>query len=529
MSNSTPDIFNNEINSSQNDSRGINAVAMSRINLGINGLGILTGGKNKVNMTGQNVNDIYVNNSTFNIHSGYNEFNLNSTGSFHLSGTFTQSLASEYPTIYAKNNCFKFSNINNAAIHSVFWENSNNTHVSFYLTPYSCERIIDVEVASVTDLGNGFKDTIKKAIDIESEISSNEQNMYDSLSYDLRTLEFQDASVTSKTLISQYADSANANELVLDAVTKLYSSEISLNQENNNNIVQLITFYETIILNHPDNAELITKIFYYLQKCKVILEDYSSSINGFQQIINTDPYSYEALIASWDLDATRLLDSAHGNGGGENNIELTEEVLKKKYLGDDPNDKYDTKKFSKEDRKLLRENIYKSYETTSKITVESFKNLEKKISDGEATKFEKKAYENRKVLKELAKPKNPRTIEEHLNNINNDVNKVLGIGIESIDNNKAVNLNPFEYNLSQNYPNPFNPVTNLEFQIPNSGLVSLKVYDLLGKEVANIVNENLNSGIYRYKFDGSNFASGVYFYKLTVGDFTAVKRMVLVK
>lgn len=101
MSNSTPDIFNNEIYSNQSDSRGISAVAMSRINLGVDGQGNLTGGKNKINLTGQNANDIYVKNSTFNIHGGYNEFNLNSTGSFHLSGTFTQSLERDYPIIYA--------------------------------------------------------------------------------------------------------------------------------------------------------------------------------------------------------------------------------------------------------------------------------------------------------------------------------------------------------------------------------------------------------------------------------------------
>ena len=88
---------------------------------------------------------------------------------------------------------------------------------------------------------------------------------------------------------------------------------------------------------------------------------------------------------------------------------------------------------------------------------------------------------------------------------------------------------PSSFKLYQNYPNPFNPVTNLEFQIPKSGFVTLKIYDMLGKEIAALVNDNLNPGTYRFKFDGSNFASGVYFYKLTAGDFTAVKRMVLIK
>jgi len=87
-------------------------------------------------------------------------------------GTFPQSNTRDYPTIYARNNCFKLSNINNNALHSVFWENSNNTQVSFFLTPYSCDKIVNEEVKTITDLGNGFIDTTKKAIDIETEISS---------------------------------------------------------------------------------------------------------------------------------------------------------------------------------------------------------------------------------------------------------------------------------------------------------------------------------------------------------------------
>jgi len=80
-----------------------------------------------------------------------------------------------------------------------------------------------------------------------------------------------------------------------------------------------------------------------------------------------------------------------------------------------------------------------------------------------------------------------------------------------------------------NYPNPFNPVTNLEFRMPESGFVTLKVYDMLGKEVATLVNENLSPGTYRYGFDGSGFSSGVYYYKLETGNHTIIKSMLLLK
>ncbi|MBS1492618.1 MAG: choice-of-anchor J domain-containing protein [Bacteroidetes bacterium] len=85
------------------------------------------------------------------------------------------------------------------------------------------------------------------------------------------------------------------------------------------------------------------------------------------------------------------------------------------------------------------------------------------------------------------------------------------------------------YSLSQNYPNPFNPTTSISFAIPQNGFVTLKVYNMLGKEVATLVNGNLNAGQHNYNFNASNLASGVYFYKLEAGNFSEVKKMSLIK
>ena len=91
------------------------------------------------------------------------------------------------------------------------------------------------------------------------------------------------------------------------------------------------------------------------------------------------------------------------------------------------------------------------------------------------------------------------------------------------------NTVPTEYALSQNYPNPFNPSTKINFAIPTTGLVTMKIYDVLGKEVATLINEVKNPGNYIVEFDGGNLSSGVYFYKIQVGDFSSIKRMVLLK
>ncbi|OGU71273.1 MAG: hypothetical protein A2V93_01445 [Ignavibacteria bacterium RBG_16_34_14] len=87
----------------------------------------------------------------------------------------------------------------------------------------------------------------------------------------------------------------------------------------------------------------------------------------------------------------------------------------------------------------------------------------------------------------------------------------------------------FSFNLEQNYPNPFNPSTNIKFRILNFGLVSLKVYDVLGVEVATLINEEKPAGVYEITFNASKLASGVYFYKLTTSEFQETKQMLLLK
>ncbi|MCX6163295.1 MAG: T9SS type A sorting domain-containing protein, partial [Ignavibacteriae bacterium] len=88
---------------------------------------------------------------------------------------------------------------------------------------------------------------------------------------------------------------------------------------------------------------------------------------------------------------------------------------------------------------------------------------------------------------------------------------------------------PDEFKLFQNYPNPFNPRTNIKYQITNNSFVNLKVFDVLGKEVATLVNQNLQPGEYEVNFNSSDLTSGIYFYKLKSGDFSEIKKMLLIK
>ncbi|MBI2428156.1 MAG: T9SS type A sorting domain-containing protein [Ignavibacteriales bacterium] len=88
---------------------------------------------------------------------------------------------------------------------------------------------------------------------------------------------------------------------------------------------------------------------------------------------------------------------------------------------------------------------------------------------------------------------------------------------------------PSFFSLSQNYPNPFNPSTTIEYQLPRHSFVSLKIYDLLGREVASLVNEEMNAGVHKATWNGANFSSGMYFARMTAGQFASTKKLLLLK
>ena len=114
-------------------------------------------------------------------------------------------------------------------------------------------------------------------------------------------------------------------------------------------------------------------------------------------------------------------------------------------------------------------------------------------------------------------------------------NKPAGIweiefyGPEQITDNGTADNMLNEYYLSQNYPNPFNPSTIIEYQIPKESNVSLKIYDLLGNEVATLISKKQSAGNYTVRFNGENLSSGLYIYSLRTENFSSNKKMLLIK
>ena len=105
--------------------------------------------------------------------------------------------------------------------------------------------------------------------------------------------------------------------------------------------------------------------------------------------------------------------------------------------------------------------------------------------------------------------------------------KLTASSIEAVES--ISNKIPTEFSLNQNYPNPFNPSTKITYQIPKVSFITLKIYDVLGKEITTLVNEEKPIGSYEIEFNAKNLPSGIYFYKIQAGSFVETKKMVLMK
>jgi len=108
------------------------------------------------------------------------------------------------------------------------------------------------------------------------------------------------------------------------------------------------------------------------------------------------------------------------------------------------------------------------------------------------------------------------------------INEALNNGelVTTVQNQEKL---PSQFQLSQNYPNPFNPITIINYFLPTDEKVVIKIYDILGKEIAELVNEFKTAGKYSVEFNGSSLASGIYFYRIEAGKFTQTKKLVFTK
>jgi hypothetical protein len=356
-----------------------------------------------------------------------------------------------------------------------------------------------------------------------------------------------------KDLIDTYNYFEELPASVYDLYTAYENLDTDTNQSTRNILYgNLKDYLDSKLYTEEDyDASFIVNAYNITIMCEANMLNYDNAANAYEFIALYHPDPEIRLNASWDYAEMEALIEG-GYGGGEKEFQITNDELRYVEL----QKLKETKEIERMDNIIadnpIMSKIKKVYEKISKERNDKIERTEKQISDysrsNEKSNFIKKEnlIKSEQFQKQIQKQKESDILKNEkarrnifeLKNLNReDLEKrrfedlfLLAKDSRNTefekDQNKSI---PLDYKLNQNYPNPFNPVTNLEFQIPKSGFVSLKIYDILGKEVATLVNDNLNPGIYKYEFNGSNFASGVYFYKLETGDFVSTKRMLLIK
>ncbi len=539
---SATDLYGNIILGKDN-SQGILCLSGSYASLSPTS-GQYLGGYNYIKNYGTSASNVYSNNSYFNIHNGLNDFDLSDIdNSKHLTGDLS---GMPYAYVNAMKNCFHKDSVTNIdATHSVVWY--DNSLVNFIFPTYSCELTPPSGDYFVYQYG-GYNDTVyyspggegsgfnpNKPMNIEENVY---KSLKDSININLRKRNYLTVEDKAKQLLTQYPDSLESAAMV----QKLYMASLSL---DSNKIGITKTFLENLISANTQNPTLIKRAFYFIQKCKVKLGQYQSALDGFQYIMTQNPYTYEGLVASWDYAATYLLMGTGGSYKGD--LEQTTEelntpadtLLNRMTKSDINTNKSKNTNSNRNSTEQITKTFYEKIKNVTKddktAQEEKVKTLEKKI---ETTKSKNEKNEaitelaTMKQIKEVVKLKKPNTIVTHTAIINNDIKKVFGIGKKSsIETTNS--LVPQNYALYQNYPNPFNPITKIAYDIPRDAKVKLVIYDILGREMKTLVNNEFRSaGKYITEFNGSNLASGIYFARILVNegkDFMAVKKMVLLK
>ncbi|MCI0448456.1 MAG: T9SS type A sorting domain-containing protein, partial [Chlorobi bacterium] len=355
----------------------------------------------------------------------------------------------------------------------------------------------------------------------------NPKELYDSIRTQLRHRNYSSVKNLCYDLIDEHPTSSEA----IASLQTLYIASVKTDTSSSA-VTTLKSYYETLILNHGSNSALVKISNYLVQKCKVLLRQYSSALAGFQQIISENQYNYEGLLARWDYMATSLL--MQGQGGSERDVVSVPRTDIEDDLtdGDDDRDKYGNRTpFTKEQRKVIRETITNVNERNRNYNEARINNLEALTKSGD--KEAEEELTKMRILKDVIKSERPKDIIQHIQFVNSDIQKIFGSPVNNSLN--SVNNIPTVFSLSQNYPNPFNPVTKIKFGLPRDSKVNLVIYDILGREVKRLVNNEFkSSGLYIVEFNGSNYASGVYFLRIEAEEldgkkFIDSKKMVLVK
>jgi hypothetical protein len=357
---------------------------------------------------------------------------------------------------------------------------------------------------NVSDMGSGIYDSLfyepyeegegdgggKPGAGGLSEIPEDDE-LYGSMVLNSRLKNYSEAIGNAKDIINEHGTSRYLLS-TLDGLYMSYHLSDTSSQSNTNSLFTALRSYlEDKMEQYDTNLAITNKAYGYYIMCLVKMKEYSAAISAYENIMNNHPDPEARLAASWDRASVVLM--MNGEGGSYSSV-----TSKSKKLND-----------RKPDR----------------IAKKTYNNAAKHADDN-ISKNVKYIKEDKELISQRVSKFNPSTHKEFNEKVSADILMLIGLGNTTEDNNKG-NI-PVKYELHQNYPNPFNPLSTIRYEIPKDAFITMKIYDILGREVFSR-NEFKKAGSYELKFDGTNFASGVYFYSFEANGFKDTKKMVLIK
>jgi hypothetical protein len=479
---------------------------------------VLVGGENV--MSSQVSDNIFGSYFYAYLDNGKNRINKYSSTAYHIAGQIDLSSPYEY---YMRNNCWNDINNPTSLIYYYVGE------VIHYITPiwqpstFNCSIDYSYDDISVIDKGNGIFDTLFMRNSSNLQPASDEELYTQAYNYRLNENYF-DAIDNYKTLINNHISSSYLNSALSELYDCYNGLDTGSNQQDKYVLFSNLANYLDVKIQSNLYDYQFNEIAYNLYlSCNVNMENFNEALNGYEFISLYHPDLYTRLMASWDFSEVEDL---MGQGGSEPEYiaKMTNEEYKdfrmkrlEKVMKPDPILNRMKKLYTNESKKHdenISKMVTRNLESSDKkeIKINEIKNKEKVINANVISNLRSIKYMTKKE-------KEKKQFSDMLLNVNDVTAKKTQLN----------NTVPVKYNLSQNYPNPFNPVTKIDYDLPRDGKVKLVIYDLLGREIKTLVNEFKTIGKYSIEFNGSSLASGVYFYRIQAGDFTQVKRMVLVK
>lgn len=517
-------IAQSNLNLANNDLKSNGVTMVATVNSNVNGSPSLadantllwTSGNNKFYSSGND--NVLLSGSDFFTDYSANCFDKASSY-YHISGQTNNS-----NLIY---NC-RGNSWQNPSTPSVSLINNNSQPVTSinYLPTTACPREVSITGYETYDMGFGVFDTVISSTNLAgSGLNPDEEKYVEAYTFVNNNM-FMDAINSYNQLITDYPESQYLNS----ALYEIYGAYQNLDTSKGDPIYKdqlystLKNFLDSRISSGLYSEEFNDAAYYLSVCCDAAIYKYQNAMDGFTFVALYNPDPEVRLAASWDATEVEALMNNHGGGQNEteelsfakklkridkiSNIDPIQRKIKDSYKNRMQDQFADLEKISKTDSRY-----------NEKVKSLSFNQLDDKIF---SSKQKEKISRSKKILMTSKSFTKEQRNEEQLKDLIPSYGKDF---VNKNGNNELVS----SYALSQNYPNPFNPTTNIKYSLPKAGFVTIKVFDVVGRIVKELVSEFKETGNYSVVFDGSGIASGIYFYKLETTNFIDTKRMVLIK